>query len=268
MLFNSYAFIIGYLPVTMAGFFWIAQSSVRLAGLWLVSASLFFYGWWNPAFVVLILASITFNYALGCAIAHVRQKSLRQARYLTMAAVVTNLGSLAYYKYANFIIFNVSQLTGFEYSGASIILPLGISFFTFTQIAFLVDVYRGVAREYNFAHYTLFVTYFPHLIAGPLLHHKQMMPQFEQLETYKIDLHNISLGLTVFIFGLAKKVLLADQFALYANPVFDSVAQGGSLSFLKLGLVLWPIRSSCISIFLVTPTWPSVYLCCSTLGCH
>ncbi|MDK9725448.1 MAG: MBOAT family protein [Sterolibacteriaceae bacterium MAG5] len=227
MLFNSYAFIFGYLPVTLAGFFLLARSSHRLAALWLAAASLFFYGWWNPVFVVLVMASITVNYAFGYAIGHARLTSESQAKTVLTVAVVANLGLLAHFKYANFFIANVSQLTGVELSAVNIVLPLGISFFTFTQIAFLVDVYRGIAREYNFIHYVLFVTYFPHLIAGPVLHHKQMMPQFGHAETYRINLESINVGLTIFIIGLAKKVLLADQFALYANPVFDVVAQGG-----------------------------------------
>lgn len=227
MLFNSYAFIFGYLPVVMIGFFLLARSSHRLAALWLAAASLFFYGWWNPVFVLLVMASITANYAFAYAIGHTRLKSEKSAKQVLTVSVVANLGVLAYFKYANFFISNVSQLTGMDLTVVNIVLPLGISFFTFTQIAFLVDVYRGIAREYNFIHYVLFVTYFPHLIAGPVLHHKQMMPQFGHIETYRINLENINVGLTIFIIGLAKKVLLADQFALYANPVFDVVAQGG-----------------------------------------
>jgi alginate O-acetyltransferase complex protein AlgI len=227
MLFNSYAFIFVYLPVTMAGFFLLALNSHRLAALWLAAASLFFYGWWNPVFVLLVMASITVNYAFGYAIGHARLKSEQKAKTVLTFAVITNLALLAYFKYVNFFIANLSQLTGTELMVVNIVLPLGISFFTFTQIAFLVDVYRSIAREYNFIHYVLFVTYFPHLIAGPVLHHKQMMPQFRHAETYRINLENINVGLTIFIIGLAKKVLLADQFALYANPVFDVVAQGG-----------------------------------------
>lgn len=178
-------------------------------------------------FVVLVLASITVNYSLGYAIGHARLTSARMAKMVLTVSVVANLGLLAYFKYANFFIANANQLTGMELAAMDIVLPLGISFFTFTQIAFLVDVYRGIAREYNFIHYVLFVTYFPHLIAGPVLHHKQMMPQFGHLPTYRINLENINVGLTIFVIGLAKKVLLADQFALYANPVFDMVGQGG-----------------------------------------
>lgn len=229
MLFNSYEFIFLYLPIVFFGFFWIARHSHRLAALWLSAASLFFYGWWNPQFVLLLLASIATNYALGYAIGHARTKldAQRAATRLLVVAVITNLLLLGYFKYANFFIGTANQLAGTHWSLTDIVLPLGISFFTFTQIAFLVDVYRGIAREYNFIHYLLFVTYFPHLIAGPVLHHKQMMPQFGHAETYRINLENINVGLTIFIIGLAKKVLLADQFALYANPVFDVVAHGG-----------------------------------------
>lgn len=233
MLFNSYAFIFGYLPVTFAGFFLLARINRHFAALWLVTASLFFYGWWNPVFVLLVLASITVNYAFGCAIGYARKLSNHQAKRVLAVSVITNLSLLGYFKYANFFLTNLSHLTGTELAVVDIVLPLGISFFTFTQIAFLVDVYRGIAREYNFIHYVLFVTYFPHLIAGPVLHHKQMMPQFEAADTYRANLENINVGLTIFIIGLAKKVLLADQFAMYSNPVFDVVEQGGDLKLIE-----------------------------------
>lgn len=173
------------------------------------------------------MASISANYVFSYVIGQARTMSGVRATTTLSIAVASNLGLLAYFKYANFFIANVSMLTGAELNLVNIVLPLGISFFTFTQIAFLVDVYRGLAREYNFVHYILFVTYFPHLIAGPVLHHKQMMPQFDQAATYRIDTENISIGLTIFVIGLTKKVLLADQFALQANPVFDLVARGG-----------------------------------------
>jgi alginate O-acetyltransferase complex protein AlgI len=227
MLFNTYGFIFGYLPVTLAGFFMLARNSHRLAALWLAAASLFFYGLWNPVFVVLLLASITVNYAFGYAIGHARQRSAPKAKLVLTIAVVANLGVLAYFKYANFFVATAIQLTGVEFATLDILLPLGVSFFTFTQIAFLIDVYRGIVCERNFILYVLFVTYFPHLIAGPVLHHKSMMPQFRARGTYRINLENIKLGLTIFIIGLAKKQLLADQFALYAQPIFDVVGQGG-----------------------------------------
>jgi len=229
MLFNSPEFIFIFLPAVLLGFFSIAARSHRLAALWLAAASLFFYGWWNPQFVLLLLASIGFNFAMGHAIGHaVNQKSAQKhrAKSLMATAITCNLLLLGYFKYTNFFINTANGLLGEHLALANIILPLGISFFTFTQIAFIVDVYRGIAREYNFIHYLLFVTYFPHLIAGPVLHHKQMMPQFGEKTTYRLNINNINIGLTIFTIGLFKKVILADQFSLYANPIFDAVAKG------------------------------------------
>ena len=229
MLFNSYEFILLYLPVVFAGFFAIARFSRRGAALWLALASLFFYGWWDPRYVLLLLGSISFNYVMGYTIAHARvdDAPTSRGRALLAFAVSANLALLAYYKYADFFIGTANALAGLDWALWHVILPLGISFFTFTQIAFLVDAHRGIAREYNPVHYLLFVTYFPHLIAGPVLHHKQMMPQFGRAETYRLNIANINLGMTIFVIGLLKKVLIADQFALYADPVFNAV-QGGA----------------------------------------
>ena len=176
MLFNSLVFIFCYLPLTLGGFFILGRRSPLAAAAWLALASLFFYGWWNPVYVGLLAASMVFNYALGVRI-------VRGARGLLTFAIVSNLALLAYYKYANFFVDNLNAAAGTDISLGTIILPLGISFFTFTQIAFLVDAYQGKAREYSFVHYCLFVTYFPHLIAGPILHHAEMMPQFAQRPT-------------------------------------------------------------------------------------
>lgn len=229
MLFNTYEFIFLFLPVVLCGFFGIARRNHRLAALWLAAASLFFYGWWNPRYVLLLLSSITFNYTMGYIIGHARIEARypNKAGTMLVIGVAANLVLLAYYKYTNFFIVNANQLTGTRWALEDIILPLGISFFTFTQIAFLVDVRRGIAREYSFIHYLLFVTYFPHLIAGPVLHHKQMMPQFGHSLTYKFCIDNFNIGLVIFTIGLCKKVILADQFALYADPVFASVTGGG-----------------------------------------
>lgn len=228
MLFNSYQFIFLYLPVVFFGFFWIARSSHRLAALWLAVVSIFFYGWWNPKFVSLLLASIAFNYGAGYLIGHARLAG--KSKPLLIGAIAADLMLLGVFKYANFFIATANS-AGAQLGPLDIILPLGISFFTFTQIAFLVDAHRGISREYNFIHYLLFVTWFPHLIAGPVLHHKQMMPQFALSATYRPNAESISVGLTLFSLGLFKKVVLADQFALYANPVFDAVAQGSQPMF-------------------------------------
>ena len=230
MLFNSFEFILAFLPAAFAGFFWLARYSHRLAGLWLAAASLLFYGWWNPRLVLLLLCSIAFNYALGYAIGHARNEAT--GKRLLVVAVAANLACLGYFKYTNFFIASVNAAIGTDWGLASIALPLGISFFTFTQIAFLVDVHRRLAKEYNFIHYVLFVTYFPHLIAGPVLHHKQMMPQFALAATYRVSAKNVAVGLLLFAIGLAKKTLLADSFAEYATPIFGAANQGA-----KLGMV-------------------------------
>jgi len=227
MLFNSYAFIFVYLPVVLIGFFWLARSSHTFAAAWLAIASLFFYGYWNPAYVGLLLGSIACNYSFGLWIAKAGVKNKdTQKKHLLIAAITVNLALLAYYKYTNFFIDSVNSAAGTNWSMGEIILPLGISFFTFTQIAFLVDTYQGKVKEYNFIHYTLFVTYFPHLLAGPVLHHREMMPQFQQHKNYQPEWDNIANGLMLFTLGLCKKTLLADSFAPYANAIFDAAQHG------------------------------------------
>ncbi len=227
MLFNSYGFIFVYLPITLLLFFKLGSYSSRLAAIWLTGASLLFYGWWNPVYLLLLVGSIIFNYAAGVLLARYYEegKMGRKDRTLFLA-VTANLMLLGYYKYANFFVTSLNDALGSGYSIEQIVLPIGISFFTFTQIAFLVDASRGFVREYDFIHYCLFVTYFPHLIAGPVLHHKEMMPQFAKPQTYTLSYDNLSLGLSLFFFGLFKKLVLADSISGYATPVFDAAARG------------------------------------------
>jgi alginate O-acetyltransferase complex protein AlgI len=231
MLFNSYGFIFLFLPITFGVFFLLARASHVLAAGWLAGASLFFYGWWNPAYVGLLLGSIAFNYALGMWIAKARvRQDPAGAKRLLAFAVAGDLALLGYYKYANFFIDNLGAVLGAPLAHAEIILPLGISFFTFTQIAFLADTYQGKVKEYNFVHYALFVTYFPHLIAGPILHHAEMMPQFGKKAIYRLDFDALSAGLTMFVIGLFKKVGLADEIAQYVAPVFNATMEGRALT--------------------------------------
>lgn len=229
MLFNSYPFLLVFLPLTLAGFFLIARSSHVWAAAWLALASFVFYGWWNPVYVVLLLASIVFNFVVGLAI--VRTAGTVRARRLMIAGVATDLLLLGYYKYMDFFVSNLNYL-GAGLPLPHIVLPLGISFFTFTQIAFLVDAYQGKAAEYRFTHYCLFVTYFPHLIAGPILHHKEMMPQFGEAETYRLSWESLSVGLTIFFIGLFKKTVIADGIAVYVAPVFSAYEDGARLPLL------------------------------------
>lgn len=178
MLFNSPQFIFGFLPVALLGFFILGRSGFRgLAILWLGLVSLVFYGFDNPALQLpLILVSITFNFIVGRRLAHAR------SRNVLILGAGGNLLLLGFFKYAGLLIGTVNGLSGFALPNPEIPLPIGISFYTFTQIAFLVDVYRSEAREYGYAKYGLFVTFFPHLIAGPILHHKETVPQFDRPE--------------------------------------------------------------------------------------
>ena len=245
MLFNSHEFIFAFLPVVFCGFFWLARRSHALAAAWLALASLMFYAMWNPRFVSLLLASITFNYAVARGIARAGSGApIRKAKLLLIFAITSNLLLLGYFKYADFFIDTTNVLAGTSWPVGEVLLPLGISFFTFTQIAFLVDVHRGIAHEYNFVHYVLFVTYFPHLIAGPLLHHQQMMPQFRSAQTYRLDTRNVSVGLLLLTIGLFKKVVLADQCAAVADPIFSGVAAGGEPRLIEawLGAIAYSLQ--------------------------
>jgi D-alanyl-lipoteichoic acid acyltransferase DltB (MBOAT superfamily) len=230
MLFNSYEFLFLYLPAVLAGFYGLVRYRRDFAIAWLGLASLFFYGWWNPAYVLLLLASIGFNFLAGRRISLMREGS-RARKWLLAGAIAADLALLGYYKYANFFVRAVNDLSGTHWGLEVIVLPLGISFFTFTQIAFLVDAYRGRAREYRFAPYLLFVTYFPHLIAGPILHHGEMMPQFSKDQGARIA-DDFAVGFTLFLFGLFKKTVLADGIAPHAQQLFTA-AQSQPPMFLE-----------------------------------
>lgn len=240
MLFNSYEFLFGFLPLVLGGFMLLSwRGQVRVAAAWLALGSVLFYGWWSPRYVLLLLTSITANYWLGQAIsARVRTAGGLSPRRLMQAGIAANLALLAYYKYANFFIDAARTLSGVPLPGLDVVLPIGISFFTFTQIAFLVDCHEGKVHESDPVHYLLFVTYFPHLIAGPVLHHAEMMPQFARRDTYRWDTRNVAIGATFFAMGLVKKVVLADGIQPYVAPVFDQGAQpdfvtawGGALAY-------------------------------------
>ncbi len=231
MLFTSFQFIFVYLPIVFLGFFLTHRLLGRQwAGSWLGVASLFFYGWWNVKYVPLLLASIAFNFAAGYLVAKHRSTHFF-AKVVLITGIGGNLLLLAYYKYANFFLSEiVNRLSGNSHT-LDIILPLGISFFTFTQIAFLVDAWRGKAKEYNFTNYLLFVTWFPHLIAGPVLHHSQMMPQFRDPATYQIRSRNLAIGFALIAVGFSKKLLIADPISIYSDPVFAAAASGHALDW-------------------------------------
>lgn len=231
MLFNSYVFLLLFLPCTILGFFLIGGRGRKEAAIgWLVCASLFFYAWWKPAYLAIIVLSMAFNFGIGGAI---RAREGRRRKGLLIVGVSVNLALLGYYKYAHFFIQNLNQLVGADWSVQAILLPLAISFFTFQQIAYLVDCHRNECGEYSFLHYSLFVTFFPQLIAGPIVHHKEMMPQFAGKDVFRVDYEHLSVGFTLFAFGLFKKVVLADSLAVYANPVFAAAENGVAISALE-----------------------------------
>ena len=237
MLFNSYEFLFVFLPVCLVGFFLLGRCGMtRAASLWLSAASLAFYAWWNPdpdapwspKYLALILGSIVFNYLLGVRIAGaVARGAPRAAKAALTLGVVVNLGALAYFKYAGFLAKNLTAL-GSTWDPGHIALPLAISFFTFTQIAYLVDAFHGVTKEYNFRWYLLFVSFFPHLIAGPIVLYRSLMPQFASKETWRFNAENFAGGVTLFAFGLFKKAVIADTLSPVANAVFGSVNAGAS----------------------------------------
>jgi alginate O-acetyltransferase complex protein AlgI len=231
LLFSSYIFLLVFLPITLGGFILLSRLlGAKPAKLWLTLTSLFFYGWWNPIYVVLICASMLFNFWLGQRIG----KAVRSGgagKGLLFLGVAANLVLLGYYKYANFFVSNIDLLFGSGWSVGKIILPLGISFFTFTQIAYLVDAARGVVCEYDLGDFLLFVTFFPHLIAGPIIHHSEMMPQFKEAKTYRFHWDNLAIGLGFFSIGLFKKVVIADGLSGHAGKIFEAAAGAKGLYF-------------------------------------
>ncbi|MBM7649326.1 alginate O-acetyltransferase complex protein AlgI [Bacillus ectoiniformans] len=221
MLFNSFEFIFLFLPIVLVVYFILAgKHKHHLSIFWLVAASLFFYSWWNPIYSILIIGSMAFNYGIGKWMNRIEDEPFRKK--LLIFGIVGNVGLLGYFKYADFFIKNINFAFDANISLLHLMLPLAISFFTFQQIAYLVDTYRHETKEYNFLTYSLFVTFFPQLIAGPIVHHKEMMPQFAADDNKRLNIENVALGCYIFIIGLAKKVAIADTMAIWANDGFQS----------------------------------------------
>lgn len=222
MLYNSYVFILAFLPVTFAVYFGLNRAGkLETAKAFLVLSSLFFYGYWNVVYVPLILTSILVNYWIGHRLAKADQRWMSR-RTMLIGGIVFNVGLLGYYKYTDFFIANLNWLFGTNIPLLHLLLPLAISFFTFQQIAYLVDIYRRETNESSFLNYLVFITFFPQLIAGPIVHHKEMMPQFGSADTKFLNYRNIAIGIFVFSIGLFKKVALADTFAQWANAGFSN----------------------------------------------
>ena len=223
MLFNSYEFIFLFLPITFFVYFYLNSKRMTEASkAFLVVSSLFFYSWWNPIYLPLILISMVFNYVIGTSLTkEIEHKKVSKKQLLTIG-IIGNVSLLGYFKYSDFFIANFNTVFSADVPLLHLALPLAISFFTFQQIAYLVDSYRGETKEYDFMNYAVFVTFFPQLIAGPIVHHKEMMPQFANIKNKVKNYKNIALGLFIFSIGLFKKVVIADTFAVWATAGFDN----------------------------------------------
>lgn len=215
MLFNSAVFLFAFLPVTLAAYYIVLRYAGRQAAqVCLLAASLFFYGWWNPVYLALLVPLAAFNYVIGGRLLD------KKERPLLVLGIAVNLLVLGYYKYAAFFVTNLNELAGLSLPVARVILPLGISFFTFQKIAFLVDCWRGeVGRERSWVSFGLFVAFFPQLIAGPIVHHREMMPQFDKAKRFSAQA--LATGLCLLVIGLFKKTVIADGLDAYATPLFE-----------------------------------------------
>ena len=222
MLFNSYEYILAFLPVTFFVYFYLNSKRLTEAAKgFLVFSSLFFYSWWNILYLPLILLSMLFNYVVGRSLGRESSAGKYSRKSLLTVSICANLALLGWFKYSDFLIENLNLTLDAGLQPLNLVLPLAISFFTFQQIAYLVDSYRGYTREYDFLNYAVFVAFFPQLIAGPIVHHKEMMPQFAAIRSKVVNYRNIACGLFIFSIGLFKKVAIADYFATIATPGFD-----------------------------------------------
>ena len=238
MLFNSYLFILVFLPLTLLSYYFIVpllnlknipKHQCRL--LVLLIASLIFYGYWNPKYLFLIGGSILFNFFLGLKI-HSLTPSVSK-KFLLFLGVFFNLSLLAYFKYANFFVDNLEIFLNTSIEWQEIVLPIAISFFTFQQIAYLVDVYNNKTKEYKLLNYSVFVSFFPQLIAGPIIYHNEVKSQYANLHLQNKIYNNISLGICIFVLGLFKKVVIADSLSDFSDPIFLANAEGNKLVFIE-----------------------------------
>ena len=220
MLFNSYIFILAFLPLCLLGWFGLNRFKFhKLAQVFLLGMSLWFYGYFNAKYLAIIVSSVLINYCIYRSMSRFRAKKM-----ILLLGLVFNIGLLLCFKYLDFFISVFNQITGTEHTLLNILLPLGISFFTFQQISFIVDSYKGEVPNYGFLEYACFVTYFPQLIAGPIVTHDELVPQFQEESRKRLDWENFSKGIYLFSLGLAKKVLIADTFGNVANIGYADIS--------------------------------------------
>ena len=222
MLFNSFVFIFGFLPAALIAFYatgrWLGA---RAAAIVLSGASLIFYSWWRPSDLPILLFAIVFNYVVGEIIQRTRRAERpRAAQAWLVLGLLVDLGLLGYYKYANFVVENVAAATGSDFTLHHIVLPLAISFFTFQKIAYLVDSARGIVKGTGPVEFGLFAAFFPQLLAGPIVHYSEIIPQLRSPLFAKLQSRDLVIGLVIFTLGLAKKTIVADPLSSYTNPLF------------------------------------------------
>jgi alginate O-acetyltransferase complex protein AlgI len=232
MLFNSAEFLFGFAPVAVLGFYLLGRFSRVLAIRWLILVSLVFYGWWRPLNVLIIAPSIAVNFVLARTLLRLGQneQSRRASQAVLLVGILFNVVFLGVFKYTDFMAGTINDVFGTNLILQHIILPLGISFITFQKIAFLIDVQAGRIKSFTFQDYCTFVMFFPQLVAGPIVHYREMMPQF-QAASCRFNQENVAVGLTLLLFGLFKKVILADKMAPLVTPIYEHAAAGAHIPF-------------------------------------
>ncbi|RKD22994.1 acetyltransferase [Ammoniphilus oxalaticus] len=219
MLFNSFEFIFIFLPIVFIIYFILNKRKLtELSKIWLILSSLVFYSWWNVAYLPLIIIPIVVNFSIGYAM---NAKAQSGKRVLLIIGLLFNIGLLGYFKYYDFFADSLNLVFSTNLALKRLALPLAISFFTFQQIAYLVDLYRKETGSSRFLDYCLFISFFPQLIAGPIVHHKEIMTQYQSVRNKVLNYRNVSLGIFIFFIGLFKKVVVADTFAVWATEGFD-----------------------------------------------
>ena len=227
MIFSTYEFVLVFLPITFIGYFILNHFRLfDTAKIWLIIASLAFYGLGSPDFFPYFLTSVVGNYIFGMTMGKLGENAKLEKKVLFTVGILANVGLLGYYKYTDFFIENINAVAKTDFALQHIILPIGISFFTFQLIAFLVDSYRGQTQEYDIINYLLFITFFPQLIVGPIVHHKEVVPQFADRKNLIINYENVAKGLFIFAIGCGKKMLLADPLTTDAQMFYADMHQG------------------------------------------
>ena len=236
MLFNSYYFIFLFLPIALAGYYILNYvNQYRASNFFLIGMSLWFYGYFHVSYLLIICCSITVNFFLACMMERLPEKQILK-KFILLGGICANIAVIFYFKYYNFFLENINALFRQSFEPKNILLPLGISFFTFQQLSYLVDSYRGETAGYSFDEYALFVSFFPQLIAGPIVLHSETIPQFRTAENRRINYRNFSRGIYIFTMGLFKKIIIADTFGKAVDYAFLIVSNLNTLETFLISL--------------------------------